>query len=392
MTFPNPQTRLALGVMTGTSLDGLDAALVSLEGAGLDLRAKLVRGKSASLGDLAGPLRNAAQQRPMTSGEFARLAFEFGELHAKVIGDMIAPNEYLDLIVVHGQTVFHEPPYSWQLINPAPIQHRFKCQVITDLRQADLAAGGQGAPITPLSDWVMFRSSDAARAIINLGGFCNITFLPRTEQRDTSSPTKAPPELQQVQGFDLCPCNQLLDAIAREAFGYAYDEQGRRASVGRAHDSLVKSLLALFESLQSQQRSLGTGDEAMAWVDSNLNAVPPADLAASACSGIGKAITESIQAFGLVHFPIEEIILAGGGTHNATLVKAIRAQANVKVDLSDDSDIPVDCREAMAMAILGAMKLDGVPITLPQVTGRTDRSERNITLSLPNKPTNQSIP
>jgi 1,6-anhydro-N-acetylmuramate kinase len=357
--------------MTGTSLDGLDAVLVRLEGAGLDLRADLMSRKSTSLGDLAGPLREAAEQQPMTSGEFARLAFDFGQYHARVIGDLIARDEHPDLIAVHGQTVFHEPPYSWQLVNPAPIEHRFDCPVIADLRQADLAAGGQGAPITPLADWILFRSPDASRAIINLGGFCNITFLPCCPERAASIPTEAPPELQLIQGFDLGPCNQLLDAIARRAFGFAFDEHGQRAGCGIANEALVASLLKQFEILQSQQRSLGTGDEATSWVQSNLKAVPPADLAASGCAGIGRAIAESIQAFGAIHYPIEEIILAGGGTRNAALVKAIRTQASATVTLSDEYGVPVESREAMAMAILGTLKLDDVPITLPQVTGRS---------------------
>ena len=111
-----------------------------------------------------------------------------------------------DLVVAHGQTVFHAPPASWQLLNAAPIARAVRAPVVFDLRQADLAAGGQGAPITPLADWIMLRAhgpAAAGRAIVNLGGFCNVTILP----------SGAGPE--GVRGMDVCPCNHLLDGVAR---------------------------------------------------------------------------------------------------------------------------------------------------------------------------------
>ncbi len=362
--------RLAVGVMTGTSIDGIDAALVRLEGKGLELRPSLLRLISRSLGPLADPLRAAATQQPMTAGEFARLAYDFGRLHAEVIDELVGSSSQPDLIVVHGQTVFHDPPCSWQLINPAPIEHRFSCPVISDLRQADLAAGGQGAPITPLADWIMFRVEESARAIVNLGGFINVTMLPRVGKRDQG--TRSITESQaMIRGFDLCPCNQLLDFIAREGFREDYDEGGKQASTGVVRDELVTELFEHFRGLVTGgTRSLGTGDEATPWVHDHLGVCPAADLAASAIEAIARFLAGSIDEFASKEYPIDEIILAGGGTRNHTLFKAIQKQTNRRVLLSDDCGVPSAAREAMAMAILGALQTDGVPITLRQVTGR----------------------
>src|SRR5690606_25573381 len=187
---------------------GIDAALVRIEGVGLSMTAKLIHHIARTLGDLRNPLREAASQNPLSAGAFAQLAWVLGAFLADVIDSLIRKSNCADLvhplnangssglalICVHGQTVFHQPPYSWQLINPALLAQRFGCPVVYDLRQADLAAGGQGAPITPIADWVLFRNPHACRAIVNLGGFCNITVLPasRSEaQEHTNTPQQA---------------------------------------------------------------------------------------------------------------------------------------------------------------------------------------------------------
>lgn len=133
--------------MTGTSLDSLDVALVEIHGTGLELRADVVRCLTRPLGSLTGPLRALAAQQPATAGRISTLARELATLHVYALHELVG-EEPVDLIAVHGQTVFHHPPASWQLINPAPIAQALRTPVVFDLRAADLAAGGQGAPIT----------------------------------------------------------------------------------------------------------------------------------------------------------------------------------------------------------------------------------------------------
>lgn len=341
--------------MTGTSIDGIDVALVRLNGSGLQIQPTLVRHAQYPIGDLARPLRDAAEQKAITAADFARLAWEFGLLHAHVIETLLDANQPIDLICVHGQTIFHQPPISCQLINPAPIAHRFKCPVVSDLRQADLTAGGQGAPITPIADWIIFRHPQNSRAIINLGGFCNLTFLP---------PGNAQNPLEQIQGHDLCPCNQVLDAVARTALGQPIDINGAAALAGIADPQAVNTLIAWFNRKRQSNRSLGTGDEAAEWVHHHLSRLSAQDLAASAANAIGGYIATAVT-----QLRADEIILAGGGARNRALIQSIASIAKAPVKLSDELGVPIHAREAIAMAILGALCADGVPITLPQVTG-----------------------
>lgn len=362
----SPPVRHVVGVMTGTSIDGIDAALVRIHGTGLDLRAELVRHVSRPLDDLRLRLRAAAEQTPMTAGDFAKLAWDFGSLHTAIIRELIE-GQPIDLICAHGQTVFHQPPVSWQLLNPAPIATAFKCPVVFDLRQADLAAGGQGAPITPIADWILFRDEKKTRAIVNLGGFCNVTILPKRasfKRAGASSPPSVNAELEQIRGLDVCACNQILDAIARAALSLPFDEDGRTAASGASNDLAAQTLRDLIVQQASRRRSLGTGDEILHWVKKHQHELAPADLAATAVHAIGVYIAQTLK-----DHQVDEAILAGGGARNQTLVKTIARAFGKPVMLSGDLGVPIEAREAMCFAILGALCEDRVPITLRQVTG-----------------------
>ncbi len=355
------KSRLVAGVMTGTSIDGMDLALIEVRGRGLELRVALRRQHAVPLGGLAPRLRAAADQEPLTAADFAALAWEFGELHAKALDELLE-GVRPDLIVAHGQTLFHRPPLSLQLLNAAPIANRFGCHVVFDLRQADLAAGGHGAPITPLADWILFRDPVSCRAIVNLGGFCNLTLLPGDERAC----------IHDVRGADLCACNQILDAVARRALGAAFDENGSRAARGTAEPRAVEGLESLLHAQQRSARSLGTGDEALAWVEEMASALAPDDLAASACRAIGGTIGAAIRELGA-----DEVVLAGGGARNAALVAAIAAGCRRPVRFTSELGVPIECREAVAMAVLGALAEDGVEITLAAVTGRAALAGRS---------------
>jgi len=342
------QTRLALGVMTGTSLDGLDVALVRVQGSGLDATADVESCLSVPLGSLGSSLRRLADQTPMSARDIASLSREFALLHADACLNVLAGRRP-DLACVHGQTVFHQPPLSWQFFQPAPLAHALRCPVVCDLRQADLAAGGQGAPITPLADWILFRSDDPT-AVVNLGGFCNITIL----QPSTSSP-------HSVRAKDVCACNQLLDALARTLLNAPFDPHGQAAASGSPHDDALEDLIGVLNVQASSRRSLGTGDEAHSWLSRWRAHVAPADLAATACEGIAEVIASSVAGCDLA-------LLAGGGTKNAALVARLRS-AGPPAKITDELGIPAEYREAVAFAVLGCLAQDRVPISLPAVTG-----------------------
>lgn len=344
--------------MTGTSIDGLDAALVSIEGEGLNMRPSVKRCLSRPLGGLAGPLRCIARGAHVSAREITTIARDLALLHLETLRTLVNGNRP-DLIAVHGQTVFHAPPLSWQLINPVPIAIGLGAPVVTDLRAADLASGGQGAPITPIADLVLFRSHSEALSIVNLGGFCNLTLLPRITE---DSPEGIETLTGRIIGCDVCACNQILDAMSRELFNTPFDVDGGHATAGRLQVEPFKALTALLETQSNGGRSLGTGDELAAWVSPYRNRYPPEDILRTACSAIASTI---VSASGQA----DRIILAGGGVKNQTLVKEISSRSSVPVELSDTMGVPATYREAVAMAILGALCQDRVPITLPQITG-----------------------
>lgn len=347
------KTRLAAGCMTGTSIDALDAALVAIEGEGLAMRPRVLRCETEPLGELAQPLRDFAEQRPMPAGTIAALARDLALLHASTL-QRLAAGDTLDLVCVHGQTVFHAPPVSWQLMNPAPIAHALRCPVVFDLRTADLAAGGQGAPITPLADFVLFRDPLAPRAIVNLGGFCNITLLPAA-----APGTPAGSLLAGIAGRDVCACNHVLDAIARELLGSPFDVDGREALAGKPDAEALADLAAILLAQGMQGRSLGTGDELGRWINQRRSLGGRA-LAATACAAIAGTIARAIgPGFG--------VLLAGGGARNRALTRALEQELG-GATTTDELGTPAAYREAACFAVLGALCQDRVPITLPQVT------------------------
>lgn len=348
-------------------MDAVDAALVIVEGRGLGIRASVHRCVTGPLGPLARTLREFAEGRPATAAQVAGLAREFALRHVDVVRD-VARGDRIDLIAIHGQTVFHAPPVSWQLFIPAPIAEALRAPVVFDLRAADLAAGGQGAPITPLADWVLFRHEVETRAVVNLGGFANYTLLPVEGGRDDAASEDA---VNGIRGGDICVCNLLLDAIARRRFNSPFDEDGRRAGSGEIQADLRDALVSLLTDQASAGRSLGTGDELIAWLNEHDAAHRPEDLARSACEAVGFVIATAVQDAARRHAPVplRRILLAGGGVHNRTLASALQQHAELEVQRTDAFGVPVSHREAAEMAVLGALCQDGVPITLPQITG-----------------------
>lgn len=359
------RTRFIVGCMTGTSLDGLDAALVEIRGEGLGITARFIAMRSVPLGELREGLRRLASGIPTAAQEYPRAARRLGELHAQVIarlcGEAMPAGAALDFVVAHGQTIWHAPEQhlSWQLLDPWPIVRQLAVPVCCDLRQADLMAGGQGAPITPLSDWVMYRPpvSQAPRLVVNLGGVCNVTQLP------------AGGEAKDVRGYDVGPCNLLLDGLVRRLLpGRTFDEDGAMAATGTINDVMRVRLHAAPFYRRPQPRTTGREDFSDAWFDQLLAGLPchrPVDVLASAVDAIAADIADCAKAMG----KDAQIVLAGGGAHNHALVARIGHHSGVVPRLSDDLGIPIAAREAMGFAVLGALSQDGIPITLEQVTG-----------------------
>lgn len=355
--------------MTGTSLDGLDVALVKITGTGLDMNAELLGHHALPLPDnLRCTLVSLASGEANEPIVYMRAARALGELHATGLGqlldgELVQPiNQPLDFITAHGQTIWHAPsdeqgPKSWQLFDPWPIVRKFNVPVCYDLRQADLIAGGQGAPLTPIADWVIYR--EHADVVANLGGVLNVTNL-------TNDPS-------QITGGDIYPCNLLLDGLCQRYFNQPYDSFGKIAKRGTTPPAVVHAIHDGVASACAGADSLGREQFSSEWFDQLIAGTggtgSPEDVLHTAARLVATQLGGAFREAGL---PPERLVLAGGGVKNQTLVDCINEQSYYDVCRSDDLGIPCEAREAMGFAVLGALSQDGVPISLPKVTGATD--------------------
>jgi len=329
-------------------MDGVDAVAVQIEGHQLDMTASFLSMRSIGLGEYQ-PLLRALAEHGGSDDALQNAARGVGAITNEAIHALNL--HHIDLIALHGQTIYHQPPHSTQLIDVHPITASFDCTVLTDPRQQDLQLGGQGAPITPLADWIMFRSKDTSSAIINLGGFCNVTLLPKN-----CTPND-------ISGFDVCCCNLLLNALARNALGVEFDSGGERALQGEVQESMTVNLLEKLLQQRDAHRSLGTNDNLGEFAIELSKGMNPNDALASAIAAIGECIRLSIAG-------VDRVVVAGGGVHNTALVNAIPHHVTTTA-----LGVPIQAREGMAMAILGALSQDGVSITLPQITGRQQTAD-----------------
>lgn len=350
--------RFVVGCMTGTSIDALDVAMVRISGSCFDMRGELLAFHSEPLGGLAHTLRRIASEEKLSAREIADASWALGELHASAIARVVT-NRTPDLVCAHGQTVMHAPARplgrTWQLLQPAPIAARWRCPVVFDLRAMDVAMAGQGAPITPIADWILFRAMDRTRAIINLGGFANMTLLPAGAAQDS------------VRGFDICACNQLLDAVARDRLYAPFDKDGVAAAGGTVNRELFEALTRQLDLQARSGRSLGDGDDmaqSLRWATH----LSPRDVARTACEAIAAVIGQAVAKLPEAH-RVREAFLAGGGALHPVLSAAIERAAGTPCMPLDSLGVPVHAREAVCFAVLGALCQDGVPITLPEVTG-----------------------
>lgn len=347
---------LYIGVMSGTSLDGVDVALIE--------QAETTRLLAAHYAPMPVDLgRQLLELCRSGEDEIARCAIaesQWVALAAQAISDLLRSERLSPLqiraIGSHGQTVRHEPQrgFTVQIGNPGLLAELTGITVVADFRRRDLAAGGQGAPLVPAFHQALFGSA-RARAILNVGGFSNLTFL-------------APD--QPVRGFDCGPGNVLLDAWIRLQRGEAFDRDGTWAASGTPNEQLLQRLLA--DDYFQLQGPKSTGRERfnLDWLLAHLQALPalrPEDVQASLVELTARSIAQSLR----VNLPeAEELLVCGGGAHNRRLMQRLaELLPGCPVDSTDNRGLPADWIEAMAFAWLAHCCLEGLPGNCPEVTG-----------------------
>ena len=368
-------TKTIIGLISGTSADGITAAAVEITDRPGDRPGISLRGWATT------PYPDGVRNRlvdlftePATMQDAASLNYLLGDLFASAAEAAARAAGYgmesVDLIASHGQTVAHvavgDPadPLSraatLQLAEAAVIAERTGRPVIADFRAADMAAGGVGAPFVPYAD-LLLLGGPTGRIALNLGGISNLTVLPAATRRED------------VYAFDCGPGNMIIDGLARHVFGEPFDRDGAHAARGRVHREMLASLMSHPFVAAAPPKAAGHEQFGRPFLRDLLTrwgTVPPDDLLATATAFTAQAVGLNISRHVLPRHPVEEIVASGGGVHNPTLLRDLAAAvAPLRVRRIDEFGVPSDAKEALAFALLGHASLMGLPGNLPRVTG-----------------------
>jgi anhydro-N-acetylmuramic acid kinase len=343
------------GVMSGTSLDGIDVAIVDIKGRDVQTLAFTSTPYPEAVRAAILAVSNAAT----TTGAISRLNFQLGELYARAIRKTMQRYGAVELIGCHGQTIFHEGGRNTlQIGEAAVIADRTGIPVVSDFRPRDIAAGGQGAPLVPFVDYLLLRDARRTRVALNLGGIGNITVIPAGAKPD------------RVVAFDTGPGNMVIDALVAEHTGgkRKYDRGGKLAARGNVNRKLLDELLQDSYYRQRPPKTAGReqyGKEFIARL--KRSRVPMEDLITTAT-----VLTAATVALG-VRRQVKgaaDLIVSGGGAHNPQILAHLAAYLpGVTIATSSDYGIDVDAKEAIAFAVLAHETWHGKPSNLPSATG-----------------------
>lgn len=376
-----------VGLMSGTSVDGIDAALVEIRRGETGFEWRLVAFECLPWEPTLRDAILTAFQPDISLAFLAALDSRLGAAFADAAVGLVQRAGFdrsdVDAIASHGQTIWHQPePFAigtdWgtgtlQLGDGNVIAARTGCVVVSDFRRADMALGGQGAPLVPFVDYALFADGSEGRLVVNLGGIANLTWLPPVAANEAGETGL------DVLAFDTGPGNMVLDAISvhltqgRETC----DQGGARAARGRVDRDLLERLLAHRYFAQSPPKSTGReefGKEYAAELIARAEAVGLggeailATATALTVESIARAYEQWIRPMGAV----QTVILGGGGVHNATLMRGLRERlAPARLTTHAEYGLPDDAKEAVAFAILAYETLNGRPANMPEATGAT---------------------
>jgi anhydro-N-acetylmuramic acid kinase len=354
--------------MSGTSLDGVDAVLATLVLDGDELEwSVLVRESVAYTAELARRLHHALTPEHSDVLLLTQLHTELGEIYAEVV-QSIQRRYQVDLVALSGQTVYHiprtDPERGWhtvsslQLGEEAIVTERCRVPVMADFRQFDLAAGGQGAPMVSFGDLQLYGRLGTARAVHNLGGISNLTYLPASGKAG------------EVMAFDTGPANCLINEAAMRHYGEALDRDGRHAAAGQVDRGVLERLLAhpyfALEPPKTTGREVFNLEEIGALAD--LSVLAANDLLATLTAFTAESIARDYRRF-VLPLGLDEVLVAGGGALNPTLMSMLRDRLSVPVRTFESLGWNAKDREALAFAVMAYYAYHGLPNTLPSATG-----------------------
>ena len=350
-----------IGLMSGTSVDGIDAALVSVPASGaLTLQATHQHPFPSGIRDAIQALLQPGDNEIDRAGELdMRLGQLFAEAALALLHKSGLSSKDIHAIGSHGQTIRHRPlttpAFTHQIGNPSVIAEQTGITTVADFRARDMAAGGQGAPLVPAFHQWFFRKSGVNRIIVNIGGIANLTWLP-ADSHDA------------VLGFDTGPGNTLLDQWIAQERNERYDQHGAWAAGGQVRADLLARLQADKYFATPPPKSTGREHFHLAWLQQRLAGNPkPQDVQATLAELTAASIA---QAMHFLPGKVEEIYVCGGGSHNGHLLARLRAQLpGVPITTTAALGLDPDWVEATAFAWLAHQTLAGRPGNLPSVTG-----------------------
>lgn len=383
MRFPfwkEGEPAVVVGLMSGTSLDGMDAAIVRINGGGLEASVELLHYYSKPYEpELRERLRELCSDETSNSAAVCSmntyLGYQFGAAVLEAVADAGMRMDEVDLVSSHGQTIWHQPvpeegdAYSvastLQIGDISVIAKHSGILTVGDFRPADMAVGGQGAPFAPYGDLILFRHSERGRLLQNIGGIGNCTALPAG-----AGPSD-------ILAFDTGPGNMVIDAVVHMLSGghLSYDDGGKWAALGKPDAGMVKEMMAhpyfLTEPPKSTGRELFGHDYAVSFLEQARDRqLSDEDILATATAFTAHSIADSYEKYVFPRHRIEDVIVTGGGAHNKTLLSMLsELLPEQKVMTSTALGFNDDAKEAVIFALLGHDFMLGVPNNLPAATG-----------------------
>jgi anhydro-N-acetylmuramic acid kinase len=370
---------IVAGVMSGTSADGVDVALCRIRPAkrvGDPPRVMLVGSLGTSYPKtVRAAVLRVMEGKPLPAAELSRLSWRLGGIYANCVERATVKfGVKVGLVGCHGQTVHHEAVArrylggavrsTWQMGEAAVIAERMRCPVVSDFRSADLAAGGQGAPLVPMLDWCLFRDKKKDRVLLNVGGIANLTWLP------------AGCGLDEVKAFDTGPGNMVIDACVQRLYGRAFDKDGAVAARGRRLDAVLEKLGKMGYFSASPPKSCGREEFGAAFVDRFLamcRGAAKEDVIATATALTAEGVRLAYERFcwpGVAR-PVQ-MFVGGGGARNATLMRMMGDRLGglgVRVAPLEKAGMDAQAKEGVAFALLAWLTWNGIAGNVRAATG-----------------------
>jgi anhydro-N-acetylmuramic acid kinase len=363
------------GIMSGTSLDGIDVAIIDITGSGFKAKINVLASHSVPYPKkvreaLLGMSNTAAQ-----TGDISRLNFLLGELYAEAVEETAErseiPVESIKLIGCHGQTIFHEGQgaqylgkkvaSTMQIGESSVISERLGIDVISNFRERDIAAGGKGAPLVPYLDYMLLRHRGRGRVALNIGGIANLSAIPPNTNAE------------RLIAFDTGPGNMVIDQlVSRITLGrQTFDRDGVFASRGQIDPKLLAKLLRDKYFRAKPPKTAGREQFGAEFVSKLLDTeLSTEDLIATATALTAESIALGIRNFVIPEMRVDEVFVSGGGAHNPTLVAMFRkAMGSIPVMMSSEVGLDVDAKEAVAFAVMAYETAHARPSNVPKATG-----------------------